>query len=136
MHRQGNRKSLVALVEDNTEMCSILEGFFLYNNFDIRAYCNPESFLEDMDRGGWKKLSLLISDIKMPKLTGMQLLQESMIHSPGLPVILMTAAPSKNEELLAKVLGAAMYLAKPINLEEILAKARSFLGPDGNGLFV
>jgi len=72
------------------------------------------------------KFSLVLSDIRMPDLDGLQLLARVKELDPELPVILMTAHVSAQDAVEAMKLGAEDYIIKPINIDElILIVARS-----------
>lgn len=61
----------------------------------------------------------ILSDIDMPRLTGLQLLQAVRQGDFDVPVILMTGAPSVATAAQAVSLGAALYLSKPIDMDEL-----------------
>jgi DNA-binding NtrC family response regulator len=65
------------------------------------------------------RLDLLISDLKMPKMTGIELLQESRRLRPDMPVVLMTAFATVATAVEAMKLGAYDYIQKPFDGEEI-----------------
>ncbi len=65
------------------------------------------------------KFDLLISDLKMPKMTGIELLAEAKKVRPDMPVILMTAFASVQTAVEAMKLGAYDYIQKPFDGDEI-----------------
>jgi len=68
---------------------------------------------------------LLISDIKMPGNSELELIREVPNLAPGLPVILVTGYPSLHSALKSFQLPVTAYLAKPVDLAELLSHARS-----------
>jgi DNA-binding NtrC family response regulator len=80
-----------------------------------------------MDRLQEAAFDLLITDLKMPGMSGMEVLQAVRVLQPEMPVILITgfAAVDNAVEVMQK--GAADYLAKPFTNEEILGKVRKAL---------
>src|SRR6266567_2850528 len=65
------------------------------------------------------KFDLLISDLKMPKMTGIELLAEAKKVRPEMPVVLMTAFATVQTAVEAMKLGAYDYIQKPFDGEEI-----------------
>ncbi|MBI3814242.1 MAG: sigma-54-dependent Fis family transcriptional regulator [Nitrospinae bacterium] len=65
------------------------------------------------------KFDLIITDIKMPKVSGIEILRESMSLHPHTPVIMITAFASTEVAVEAMKLGAYDYITKPFNVEEI-----------------
>ncbi|MEW5803252.1 MAG: response regulator [bacterium] len=65
------------------------------------------------------KPDLIITDLRMPELSGMELLEEIRKENPTIPVIIMTAYGEVNAYLKAMNLGAFEYLNKPIQLDEL-----------------
>ncbi|HEX2972049.1 MAG TPA: sigma-54 dependent transcriptional regulator [Tepidisphaeraceae bacterium] len=65
------------------------------------------------------KFDLMITDLKMPKMTGIELLQEAKRIRPEMPVVMMTAYASVNTAVEAMKLGAYDYIQKPFDGEEI-----------------
>jgi DNA-binding NtrC family response regulator len=65
---------------------------------------------------------IVLSDIRMPEMDGMQLLQELTKDYPNLPVLMVTAHGTISAAVEAMKIGARDYIMKPLNLDEILAK--------------
>jgi len=66
-----------------------------------------------------EKIDLLISDIKMPDITGIALLKKVKSVNPELPVIMITAYASTDDAVEAMKLGAFDYITKPFNIDEL-----------------
>jgi DNA-binding NtrC family response regulator len=71
---------------------------------------------------------LVVSDLRMPGMTGIELLREVRKRAPGCPVIMMTAFARAEDAVEALKLGAEDYLIKPFDLEEFKHKVRALLG--------
>src|SRR6185437_8660346 len=65
------------------------------------------------------RFDLLISDLKMPKMTGIELLAEARKLRPEMPVVLMTAFATVSTAVEAMKLGAYDYIQKPFDGDEI-----------------
>jgi DNA-binding NtrC family response regulator len=72
--------------------------------------------------------ALVISDVRMPGASGIDLLRGAREKHPGLPFLLVTAYADVRDAVKALKLGAVDYLAKPVDLEELLAAVRDALG--------
>ena len=70
-------------------------------------------------RLGGAKFDLMITDLKMPKMTGIELLQETKRVRPEMPVVLMTAFATVSTAVEAMKLGAYDYIQKPFDGDEI-----------------
>jgi len=75
-----------------------------------------------------EEFDLLITDLRMPAVDGIDLLRIAHAHDPELPVIILTGYPSVDTAVETLKIGAADYLTKPVNLEELIVTARRLLG--------
>ncbi|MCX6553660.1 MAG: sigma-54 dependent transcriptional regulator [Candidatus Aminicenantes bacterium] len=66
-----------------------------------------------------RNFDLVISDIRMPDLNGIELLKKIKTHDPEMPVIMITAYATTNDAIEAMKLGAEDYIMKPFSLEEL-----------------
>jgi DNA-binding NtrC family response regulator len=79
--------------------------------------------------------AMVVSDVRMPGVSGLDLLRRVRDEQPGLPFLLVTAFADVREAVDALKLGAVDYLAKPVDLDELLAAVRDTLnvgGEDGD----
>lgn len=67
------------------------------------------------------EFDMILSDIQMPEITGVQMLREVRAHDLDVPVVLMTADPSLDTAIKAVELGALRYMRKPVAMDELLA---------------
>lgn len=72
--------------------------------------------------------AMVVSDVRMPGASGLDLLRQARTRHPGLPFLLVTAYADVREAVDALKLGAVDYLAKPVDLDELLAAVRDTLG--------
>src|SRR6266700_2096088 len=81
---------------------------------------------EAADLARSKSFDVIVSDIAMPEMTGLQLLRSVREHDLDVPVILMTGGPAVESAVQAMEYGALRYLIKPVDskqLEEVVARA-------------
>jgi DNA-binding NtrC family response regulator len=80
-----------------------------------------------LDRVQAEPFDLLITDIRMPGMSGVELLRAAREHDPQLPVLLITGYPTVETAVEALRLGAVDYLTKPFLPEDLLARVRRTL---------
>lgn len=114
----------ILIVDDESDMLSTCKAALLRDGCRVELEERP---LVALDRLKAKDFDLLITDIKMPKLSGVDLLQSARAADPQLPVILMTAYPELETALAALRAGAIDYLLKPFHPEDLSAKVRRAL---------
>jgi DNA-binding NtrC family response regulator len=120
-----NETPRLLIVDDDPGQRSLLESFLRGQGFDIVVAESGERALELLPT---QKFSLMISDVRMPGLSGLETLQRARKDFPSLPVLLVTAYTDIREAVAAMRDGAVNYLAKPIDLDELLANVRNATG--------
>ncbi|MBI2425931.1 MAG: response regulator [Candidatus Hydrogenedentes bacterium] len=92
----------------------IREGLFQFHfAFDGQAAL---AFLEDTQN---TDLVLILSDINMPGMSGLELLREIRVKRPGLQVFMITAYTDAEKEAAAAAYGANAFISKPIDFTEL-----------------
>lgn len=84
--------------------------------YDVTAAANGLEATELLDRGQYE---VIVSDIAMPEVDGIQLLRAIRTRDPDVPVVLITGAPDVATAMQAVRLGALVYLTKPVDLDEM-----------------
>jgi len=122
----------VLLVDDNASVLRFLASAFSSNHCQVTTASTAEQALEQL---GDDPFDLVVSDIKMPGLSGLDLLRAVKGKLPGTPVVLITGVPSVNSAVFGLRHGAYDYLPKPFSVTEVkdlihrLRRDRA----DGNG---
>ena len=120
-----NAPPRVLIVDDDAGQRSLLDSFLRSQGFETVTADAGERALALLPGG---KFSLLISDVRMPGLSGLETLRRVRQHFPTLPVLLVTAYADIRDAVEAMRDGALNYLAKPIDLDELLAIVRRATG--------
>lgn len=112
----------VLLVEDEVQLSEALSHILIKYKYSVDAVLNGEDGLE---YGLSNIYDVIILDIMLPKLSGLQVLK--MLRNKGIstPIILLTAKGSVEDKITGLDLGADDYLAKPFAPEELLARLRA-----------
>jgi DNA-binding response OmpR family regulator len=112
----------ILIIEDNRDFVEFLNLLLSHDGFDVHwAYNGPDG-LE------WLRhhpVDLLILDVMMPKMDGMTVCRELRRTHPALPVILLTAKDDMATRSAAMELGVCEFLAKPVNIEDLLTRVRT-----------
>jgi DNA-binding NtrC family response regulator len=113
MRNTGQR---ILIVEDEAPMCELLVSFFSERGYQVDTSQDGEEAivrLEDRD------YALVITDIKLPGISGLELLARIRVDWPDVAVIIMTAFSSISSAVEAMKLGAEDYIGKPFQLDEL-----------------
>jgi DNA-binding NtrC family response regulator len=111
------REKKILIVDDNPHMCSLLADILEIFNYQGVKAKDGEEALSLLRKE--KDFELVITDLRMPNLGGMDLLKSIKGENPSLPVVIITAfgkSDTKKDVMAAKADG---YLAKPFRVNEI-----------------
>jgi two-component system response regulator HydG len=111
-------KARIAIIDDDREMRSLLEDFFSSQGFQVRVFNQATEALAYF-RKGVVDVDVIISDIKMPLVDGLEFTAEMQKISPETPILLITAFGSIETAVEAIRKGAFHYVIKPFKLAEI-----------------
>ncbi|OGW82347.1 MAG: hypothetical protein A3G33_11630 [Omnitrophica bacterium RIFCSPLOWO2_12_FULL_44_17] len=102
------------IVDDEVEICDFLKSFFEERNYEVRSATSGEEALKAVEQF---KPHVVLLDIKMPGVNGVQVLQEIKAKFPKLKVIMVTALETRDKIEECLRLGADNYITKPLSLE-------------------
>ena len=110
------------LVEDEVQLSEALSQILIKNNYSVDAVYDGD---DGLNYGLTDIYDVIILDIILPKLNGLQVLR--MLRKKGIstPIILLTAKDSVEDKVTGLDLGADDYLPKPFSSEELLARLRA-----------
>ncbi len=115
----------ILIVDDDPGQRSLLDSFLRGQGFETVLAESGERALELLPTD---KFSMMISDVRMPGLSGLETLRRVRPQFPNLPVLLVTAYTDIRDAVGAMRDGALNYLAKPIDLDELLITVRQATG--------
>ncbi|PUE10613.1 nitrogen regulation protein NR(I) [Limnohabitans sp. T6-20] len=117
------------IVDDDQSIRFVLEKALLREGLPTRSFTNPREVLKALDaEGDGDGPQVLVSDIRMPGGSGLDLLTAIKQRLPGLPVIIMTAFSDLDSAVSAFQSGAFEYLPKPFDLPKAVELIRRAVG--------
>ena len=117
---EANRKrGRILLVDDNQDILTMLRNLLTLKKFETVAATTGLQAL-DIVRAGPENIDLIISDINMPEMDGLALLQSVRNLDPNLDVILLTGFATVNNSMSALKAGAFRIIRKPFDMEELI----------------
>src|SRR6516164_7638459 len=121
----GSTTPRILIVDDDPGQRSLLDSFLRSQGFDTVVAASGEQALQLLRE---QQFGMMISDVRMPGLTGLETLRRARQEHAVLPVLLVTAYADIKEAVGAMRDGALNYLAKPIDLDELLTTVRQATG--------
>jgi len=115
----------ILVVDDESEMRSALSHALTRGGFTVESAASGTDALVKIKKD---PISLVITDIKMPEMSGMEVLGAVKKMSPRIPVIVITAYGSIHNAVEAMQAGAADYLLKPFSFETLETTVKKVLG--------
>lgn len=122
---RGSNRSLVLLVEDNIELNNYLKDI-LSKQFDVIQNYNGKEALETIKTN---KIDLLITDIMIPYINGIKLCEKmrQFKHTANIPIILISAKTTIEDQISGLDVGAVDYITKPFNPQILVKKVNNIL---------
>lgn len=116
----------IAIVDDEQEILDVIKNYLSRRDFlQIDTYSNPQTALTHIING---KYDLIISDIMMPQMDGVEFLKKIKQSSQSQRVIIMTAHSTENRLIECYEEGAEDYITKPfISLRDVENKVLDLL---------
>ena len=117
------------LVEDEKQLSEALQQILIKNKYSVDAVYNGDEGLDYALTGVY---DVIILDIMLPKLNGIEILKMIRKRKISTPVILLTAKDSVEDRILGLDSGADDYLPKPFSPDELLARLRALTRRNGD----
>ena len=120
----------VLLVDDEEEFVSALSERLMLRGIEVEIALDGR---EALARFAEKPADVIILDVMMPGLGGLEILKRIKKSSPHIQVILLTGHGATKEGIEGMRLGAFDYLIKPVDIEEMLERMKEAVKAIGNG---
>lgn len=120
----SKKKRKILIVDDDETILYILKRFFIGEGFEVFV---AKDGLEAMERLKAENLALVLTDIKMPSFSGIDLINFIRQNMNGIPIVAMTAYPHLYPEKKNRneVEG---YFVKPFDINEMLSSIKKIIG--------
>jgi DNA-binding NtrC family response regulator len=128
---KNNDKPLAKLlvVDDDSDIVQVPKMGLLKNRFLVNAFTNPEEALQSF-KSNAESYCLMLSDVRMPGLSGIQLAKKVKEINPAVKTVLMTAFEIRDSEF-SKVFPSTQvdgFVQKPIGIRDLTSKILSIIG--------
>ena len=114
--------SYILVVEDNRDMAKLVELHFTNEGWQVDLAFDGKAGLRKARSG---RYNLIILDVMLPHMDGMDLLKTLRTDKVQTPVILLTSRSSEIDRVLGLELGADDYVTKPFSIRELVARAKA-----------
>ena len=112
----------VMVVEDELDICELLQFHLEKNGYKVSAFANGTDAVAKFEA---EAPQLMLLDLMLPGLDGLQVLKAVKSKLPQLPVILVTAKGEESDIVIGLELGADDYIIKPFSMKELLARVKT-----------
>ena len=132
--RSCSHAARVVVAEDDWEMRRILASALARDGYEVTEVADGNQFLRQMTRQMMSDqrvaFDAVVSDIRMPGCSGLELLAYLRLWQQDTPVILITAFGDRATHARAKALGAVTLFDKPFDIDDLRDVVRSIVYPD------
>ena len=114
----------IMLIDNEEGLCRMMEAVLKDQGYEVRSFTRPVQAVAEFRAGDY---DLIITDIKMPEMDGLEVLQHIRNRDPEVPVIMMTAYATVEMSIQALRRGAYDMLTKPFEPEELVYRIKNAL---------
>ena len=119
----ARRMDQILIVDDDTELCGLVQEYLTAEGFTLEAVFNGEAGLQ---KALTNDFALVVLDVMLPGINGFEVLRRIRSVSK-VPVLLLTARGEDVDRIVGLEIGADDYLPKPFNPRELVARIRAIL---------
>ncbi|MCI0413355.1 PAS domain-containing protein [bacterium] len=121
----------ILLVDDNDAVRTAVSGMLKALGYDVIEACDGEEAMQIVRRFE-KSLQLVITDLVMPRMGGLELAEQLGAEHPGLKFLFISGYPESTPQHEQVSSAGAAFLLKPISMDVLLQKVRELLKPTGS----
>ena len=114
----------ILIVEDEPNMVAGLRDNFEFEGYEVISAPDGVAGLE---RAVSQTPDLVILDVMMPRMSGLEVCKQLKAKRPGIPIIMLTARGQEVDKVVGLELGADDYVTKPFSIREFLARVKAVL---------
>jgi DNA-binding response OmpR family regulator len=114
----------ILVVEDEPNMVAGLRDNFEFEGYEV---ITARDGIEGLERALAESPDLVILDVMMPRMSGLEVCRQLRAKRASIPVIMLTARGQEVDKVVGLELGADDYVTKPFSIRELLARVRAIL---------
>ncbi|MBQ3493927.1 MAG: response regulator transcription factor [Clostridia bacterium] len=114
----------ILLSEDNIDLCDLVASELNRAGYDVKKAYDGEKAI---DLFFCNHFDLIITDIMMPKVDGLEFVECVRKNNPNVPILIMTAKQSQEDKYKGFDAGTDDYMVKPIDIDELLFRVKALL---------
>jgi len=118
------RKTRILIVEDDPPMVAGVRDNFEYEGYGVISAADGG---EGLDRAIGDNPDLVVLDVMMPRMSGLDVCKQLKATRPSLPIIMLTARGQEIDKVVGLELGADDYVTKPFSIRELMARVKAVL---------
>ncbi len=119
----------VLIADDEIDLTRALGAILKYSEYEVKIANNGEEALKIAEN---EKFDILILDVMMPKMTGIEVVEELRKKNINTPILMLTAKAETEDKVEGLDKGADDYLTKPFEKDELLARIRALVRKNEN----
>lgn len=120
----GHANARLLVVDDEPALRDALESSLAFEGYEVATATDGYEALESVERD---RPDLVLLDIMMPRMDGLTAVRRMRSRGDTVPVLMLTARDAVGDRVTGLDVGADDYLAKPFELDELLARVRALL---------
>src|SRR6267378_958682 len=121
---RNGKRARILIVEDEPAMVAGLRDNFEYEGYEV---ISAGDGVEGLDRALSESPDLVVLDVMMPRMSGLDVCKQLKIKQPALPIIMLTARGQEIDKVVGLELGADDYVTKPFSIRELMARVKAVL---------
>jgi two-component system alkaline phosphatase synthesis response regulator PhoP len=119
-----DKKTRILIVEDEPAMVAGLRDNFEYEGYEV---ISADDGVAGLDRALTDNPDLVVLDVMMPRMSGLDVCKQLKAKRPSLPIIMLTARGQEIDKVVGLELGADDYVTKPFSIRELMARVKAVL---------
>lgn len=122
--RSAARRTRILIIEDEPAMVAGLRDNFEYEGYEV---ISAEDGVAGLERVLADDPDLVVLDVMMPRMSGLEVCKQVKARRPSTPVIMLTARGQEIDKVVGLELGADDYVTKPFSIRELMARIKAVL---------
>jgi FixJ family two-component response regulator len=113
---------IVAVIDDNEQIVEYLVDILEEYDFEVISYTNPKKYLKEIEIS---PAEVVLSDISMPQMDGLDLLKKIRSHGVKVPIIFISGHVTKEALMQGMSLGVSGFIEKPFEIHDIVSLVKN-----------